>query len=87
MAEPHTVHGDWIRWLYFSRNLRNSHVAAKVGVTSASVRQWMTGAKRPTEEHRHALAQLCGVSPEQYHHGPRTDIHAVVKYVVVQEGG
>lgn len=78
-VETHTVHGDWIRWLYFANQLRNSHVAAHVGVSSACVRQWMIGRKRPTSDHQRALAKLCGVSSRQYDAGPRMDRGAVTR--------
>jgi transcriptional regulator with XRE-family HTH domain len=77
--ETHTVHGDWIRWLYFARKMRNAHVAKAVGVTSGCIRQWMTGRKSPTDEHQHALAKLCGVSLAAYFAGPRMDSKAVVR--------
>lgn len=73
------MHGHWIRWLYFSRQLRNNHVAQCIGVTSACVRQWMTGKRSPTPDHQRAIARLCGVSRAQYHAGPRMDTSAVTR--------
>ena len=59
--------GDWLRFKRMEKNLTQGHVAAKMGIASAIVCSWESGAKMPDSQQMAFLATVLGFDPAASH--------------------
>lgn len=84
-GDDRNVHSDWVAWLQFARDLDRNAIAQRLGVSSAAVSSWVTGAHAPRQDYWQAMVTLVGCSIGEYWCGPSRQLSAVTQGFAVPE--
>ena len=52
-------------WLV-GNGMKHGELAVRLGVSRITVSKWLNGKQVPSQDHRHAMQELCGVEPEAW---------------------